>query len=248
MISVIIITSGNSQYLDSLIKSVRLRNVKVSFEIIVVSNIALNLETVKVVYNPKFKGYAHACNLGASKSEGDYLLFLNDDMLCGKEALYQLKETLESNKKYGIVAPKLVNADFSYQSSFYFSYTSYFTVMSSGVRNVLNLFLRPFSVRLDIWGMTIRGLNKRVSGAHAMGSALFMSLDVFTQIKGFDENIYLTFEDQLICYSILALNLDVVYEPKSVFVHYGNRTVRGLDNFNEIYNDSLKYFLKVKNE
>lgn len=246
MVSIIIISSGLSAYLKPLIASIISNNHNIDYEIIVVSNNEVRLDFGKLVYNKVFKGYSHACNLGASFAVGDYLLFLNDDMLCGFESIEFLISTFNKTSKCGVVAPKLLNRDLSLQSSFYYSFTSKFSSSKKlFLRKMVNLIVRPFNLRLDLWGLTKINCESRSYGCHAMGSALFTSSVLFKEVKGFDENIFLTFEDQLFCYEFVKRDLKVVFEPRSLFIHFGNKTVKSVNDIEKIYSASLSYFLKV---
>lgn len=248
LLSVIIITSGSSKYLLSLIKSLLINNERNEFEIILISNKTIEVQKCKVIFSKKFKGYSHACNLGAKHASGNYLLFLNDDMLSGLNAVDVLIEFIERTRpSKTLFAPRLINSDGTHQDSIFLSYTSSFTIFFTKRKQLtkaLNIFLRIFNLKLTSWGLTYRKIEKNCGGKHVMGAAMCIKKDLLEQVGGFDENIFLTLEDQLLCKNIIDSGGKVISLFDSVFIHYGNATIQNLKEFDKIFTNSLKYFLK----
>ena len=68
-----------------------------------------------IIRNSINLGFAAACNIGAQRVKGDYVLFLNPDCSLGVSAVTELKRVLESEDGVGMVGGLLINPDGSEQ-------------------------------------------------------------------------------------------------------------------------------------
>ena len=113
-ISVIIPTFDRGEIFDECIQSV-LKSIGSHDEIIVVNDSqkkhALQLKStdhrIRIFDNPK-NGVASARNLGAANANGEYLLFIDDDMIINSDAIESCYNLLLSNPN------TVVNADWIY--------------------------------------------------------------------------------------------------------------------------------------
>ena len=248
MISIIIPTKGKSELLENLIKSI-VDSTFNNYEIIVVSNNNnINLNNIKIIFNESFKGYSHALNLGAKAAKGDFLFFLNDDMLFSRDSLKNLYDGALKQGKENLYAPMLLNHDGSLQDSVFLSFFSK-TIFESFQNKVhyfaikiVNLFLYLLNLKITMWGLTNINPTSNKNYKHVMGAAIFICKTTYNKVGGFDEKIYLTLEDQLFCMNVLKLGFKVKFVPDSKIIHYGNQTISTLTNFKDIFTDSVKYF------
>ena len=67
--------------------------------------------TGSIISNPQNIGFARACNQGASKAQGKYLLFLNNDTQPEPKWLEELIAGIEGDKTAGIIGSKLLFPD-----------------------------------------------------------------------------------------------------------------------------------------
>ena len=100
--------------LPDVIKDLK-ENTKEEIEIILVVNgledqslikFVDELENVKIIKNNLNVGVARAWNMGRHFAEGEFLLYLNDDVRVASSAISEMKKTFESKEKVGIVGPK----------------------------------------------------------------------------------------------------------------------------------------------
>lgn len=86
------------------------------FEIIVVDNASRNEEGVrlkqaypshKIVCSPNNLGFAGGNNLGYQSATGDYILYMNNDMLIDGPFLKPLIDRLHTDRRIGAVSPKI---------------------------------------------------------------------------------------------------------------------------------------------
>ena len=114
-----------------------------AIEVIVVDNdsqdgspelIAQKFPQVNLLRQSKNSGFGTANNVGARQARGEYLLLLNSDTLVTNNILPVLVAKLTSEAHVGIVGPRLLNPDGSFQLSIcimndygihIFTYTTY---------------------------------------------------------------------------------------------------------------------------
>lgn len=70
---------------------------------------------VRLIENSDNVGFLKATNQGIKLSQGRYILWLNPDTILRPDSLKQMVDFLERNPKAGIVGPKVLNADGSFQ-------------------------------------------------------------------------------------------------------------------------------------
>lgn len=113
LVSVVITTKNSSETLEKLLKSIRKQSYK-KIEIIVVDNSSVD-ETFQIAKKytkltfQKGPERSTQRNFGAKKSKGDYLLFLDSDMVLGKNVIKEcVKKILDSSKNDlgGVVIPE----------------------------------------------------------------------------------------------------------------------------------------------
>lgn len=97
-VSIIIVNYGKDYFIRKCLWSISKNNYP-NKQIIVIDN------------NKKNLGFAKACNLGAKKAKGEYLFFLNNDIMLGKEAISLLIKKLQSNPKIAIAGGTVRNYD-----------------------------------------------------------------------------------------------------------------------------------------
>ena len=117
MLSIIITHHQTPVLLKLCLKSIKENIGELKHEIIVADSqskekdqemIKEKFPQVKFISFSKNVGYAKIVNAGIKKSEGNYLLILNADIIIFKEAIQQLINFLEKNPQIGLVGPQLL--------------------------------------------------------------------------------------------------------------------------------------------
>ncbi len=94
------------------------------YEIIIVDNASTDgtperlkacFPDVRLVQSDRNLGFTKATNQAIELSTGDYLLWLNTDTILRPDSLPNLVQFLEARPQVGIVGPKVLNADGSFQ-------------------------------------------------------------------------------------------------------------------------------------
>ncbi len=121
MISTVIVNYNGYRFLKRLLQTLSGQTFKQS-EIIFVDNSSRDksVEFIKKkfpkvkIYVIKNRGYGHACNFGAKKARGKYVLFLNEDMYLPKDFLQKMFDNYRQlekkhKTKIGSLSCKMVN-------------------------------------------------------------------------------------------------------------------------------------------
>ncbi|KAF0152668.1 MAG: putative glycosyltransferase [Ignavibacteria bacterium] len=223
MISIIIIQYNSQELTTQAIDSIK-KHLTGNYEIIVVDNASPNSDLeqllsahqdINLIRNKENYGFGKANNIAAEQAKGDIFLFLNNDTIVKSNFIPFVESCFENEQDLGGLAPKLLNADGTLQISVgpLPSIVTEFWVKFSS-----NLFYRKREPFLSYF-------NKYYSTCHdvdfATGAAFFMKKNTFEIIEGFDENIFMYFDDSILCKKIKELGFRIHYTPEFEITHYG---------------------------
>jgi GT2 family glycosyltransferase/glycosyltransferase involved in cell wall biosynthesis len=158
---------------------------------------------IRTVRNPVAQGFIRACNLGASLAQGELVLFLNNDTEVKPGWLESLLATA-MEPDVAIVGSKLVYPNGTLQEAGGIVYND-----GSGSNYGRNQ--DPEDPKYNF----VRDVD------YCSGASILVKKDFFDKVGGFDE-LYLPayYEDTDLCMKARAAGLRVVYQPKSVVIHY----------------------------
>jgi N-acetylglucosaminyl-diphospho-decaprenol L-rhamnosyltransferase len=144
-----------------------------------------------VIQNSSNRGFAAACNQGASGSTADYLLFLNPDTKIHSDALTRSVECMASpeNANVGILGVQLLEkgGEIS-RSCSRFPTTKSFVYKMSGLNKLFPQWF-PDQFYLEWDHLHSRQVEQ------VMGAYFFVRESLFEQVGGFDERFFLYFEE-----------------------------------------------------
>lgn len=219
-LSVIIINYNGGDYLKRTLDSLEkdLVYFKYPAEILVVDNastdnslasIAGKYSQVEIISLSQNLGYARAANLGAKRSRGQYLLFLNNDVEILPGLIEKLISFLLAHPDYAAVAPAVLNPDGSFQLSF-----------GSDLNFFSEFFLKFFAQKW--YGFVYRYRSHKLSRDvdWASGVALLVRREVFFQIGGFDERYFLYVEDADLGLRLRRAGYKIKYLAAAKIIHY----------------------------
>lgn len=231
-LSIIIVSYNTKDLLDHCLKSIY-ANTK-NIEVIVVDNNSIDgsvemaekkYPQVLIVKNKLNLGFGKANNLGAGIASGDIILFLNSDTLIKKETISKLLKFFEDNINIGVAAPKIILPTHQIQP---YSYGSDPTVWSV----ILEKFKKPKN----------KIKTKRVDWV--TGAALAIRREIFLALGGFDENIFMYFEDNDLCLRVRKYGFEVWVCSDAEIIHFGGMSKTTSDRQKKIYFASQDYFFK----
>jgi len=215
-LSVIIPSFNTRNLLDDCLTSIFNSNINYHFEVIVVDNnskdqsiemIKRKFPQVVLLENKENFGFSKANNQGAKIARGKYILFLNSDTRAQKDAITKIMEFGKRNPNC-VIGSKLLNPDFSPQKSCgpFFSLPVVFAM----------LFLKG-----DKLGITRYSPDKVKEVGWTSGACFLLQRDIFEKAGGFDENIFMYFEEVELQYRIRQIGGKILFFPDAKFIHVG---------------------------
>ncbi|MFA6450354.1 MAG: glycosyltransferase family 2 protein [bacterium] len=204
------------------------------YEIIVVDNFSDNIDTIpwrdykgkaRLIRNMRNEGYARATNQGVAVARGEYVLLLNPDVELNAEGVRRMVEAIEDDAMAGAATARLVWPDGGFQRY----YTRFPTVAALVARlTILEPALRNTSlVRNYLKTDMDPEIAQRVETAP--GACLLIKNSSLERIGPMDERLPLFFNDVDYCIRLRNAGLGIVYEPRAVFVHESQASVKKLD-------------------
>ncbi len=221
MISAILVQHNGFELTRAAIRALR-ESQKGGVEIILIDNgskgfdaAALRREfpELRVVLNPENEGFARANNLAASVATGEILLFLNTDTEAREPFAGLVEGRFREDPRLGVLGPRLVNPDGSFQLSAGELPTFFREIYDKIMYGMLRRGARAIHARLD------RAYSARREVGWVTGAALFIRTAVFRRVGGFDEAMFMYFEDKDLCKRVRDAGARVVFDPSFAVMH-----------------------------
>lgn len=250
-LSIVIVSFNTKDLLKKCLKSVvRSLILAVSAEVIVVDNgstdnspdmVKKEFSNIKLIENRENLGFAKAVNQGIKKTQGDFILLLNSDIIAKPGAIWKLSEFTRNHPETGVVGGRFFDADGSSQGSCFFLPT---------LRRAIREFWlgdKGFSV---VKKYVPEGEGPSEVEA-VMGAVFLISRKVIDQVGLFDERYFMYFEDLDYCRRVRKAGFKVYYLPTAEFIHYHGvsgkmipeKTHQWLVESSKIYHGKFKYYL-----
>ncbi len=239
-VSIVIPAYNNSKLTYNCLKSILLHT-NGSYEVILVDDnshekeaqeLLNKIKNVRIIRNKENSGFIESCNIGAKASRGKYILFLNNDALVTENWLEPLLDVIKRDD-VGAVGAKLVYPDGKLQEAGAIIWKD-----ASGWN--YGRFDDPNKPEYNF----VREVD------YCSGATLMVKREVWEKIGGFDSRFKPAYyEDTDLCFSVRKMGYKVVYQPKSVIIHFegatsGRDTSSGVKKFQEI--NKPKFYEKWK--
>lgn len=224
--SIIIVNYNGAGIVIECLNSLHQHLSLVEVEIIVVDNdssdhsgdrIAQHFPQIKLIQLDRNRGFGAANNVGVRAARGDYIFLLNSDTLLKSDILPTLQAKLESRADIGIVGPKLINPDGSFQLS-----TAY-EIGLWGEFKTLQL-VKRYRVPENRPALAQRYHTDQEVDI-VVGAAMFMRRSLFETINGFDETFFMYFEESDVCQRVRELGYKILYTPAVSVIHIGGYSI-----------------------
>lgn len=246
-VSVIIIGYNSWHYLEKCFASLSFLPNDETVEIIYVDNasadgtlqnISACYPTVKTIENSSNKGVAAARNRGIKMAKGEYIWLLDSDTEVNETAFSAMLQFMESHKKTGVCACKLIGQDGKAQAS-----CRRFPTIKGKLNVALNIiFEQPHSVlqyNLDA--------SEPFAVDYVIGACQMIRKTAMEKVGLLDEQIFYGPEDADFCLRMQQMNYNVFYLPQ-VSLYHAYQRVSSRKLFSKINQKHIAgliyYFLK----
>jgi GT2 family glycosyltransferase/CII-binding regulator of phage lambda lysogenization HflD len=217
--SIVIPTFNKAHHTYALLENLRAGHDDIPFELIIVDNASSDetrrllgrLKNVRIHLNKENLGFGTACGAGARLARGEYLWFLNSDVLVQPGCLRALVETMKSYSSCGAVGGKLVYPDGRLQEAGS-------VIWRDGSACGYGRGEDPLAPEYCY----VREVD------YCSAACLMVRRDLFFQVGGFDERYAPAYyEDSDLCMAIREAGYKIIYQPRAIVFHheYGSSDV-----------------------
>ncbi len=153
------------------------------------------------ISNTGNNGFANGCNLGAAKSTGSKLLFLNPDTIVNANALFDMLEEVRVRPEYSIVSCGQIREDGSKDRP-YGKFLTLFTL--TGWQRTIHRLV--FGKMEDVIDQT----KHYIYPDWVSGSAIMIRRSSFYSLGQWDDDFWMYFEDVDLCHRAKLRNGEIV--------------------------------------
>lgn len=244
-LSIIILNHNGKQWLKDCFQSIFNNTHNISFEAILVDNASTDgsveytrqkFPLVKVIISKINVGFTRGNNIGIKEATGEYLCILNNDTIVLPGALNNLFHFVKSQPKRTIATGRILRFNGEIQPNCSNPPTflqEYFNFTISKIKGS-----NPFALRFKKESIQKVGV--------VTGTFFVIKRKDMLELDGFDENIFIFYEDADLCLRFRKLGGQVLYYPYSVIKHYwgGYYKSFSLEAIRISYRSILYYFNK----
>jgi GT2 family glycosyltransferase len=235
-VSIIIINYNTADYTINCIESIfENTSSKLNCEFLIVDNgseaesyfsLKKYIDSISQSHNIKLirshinTGFGGGNMIGVNEASGDYLAFINNDVLFENDCLTILKNFMDANKNIGVCGPQAFKENKDILPTI-----DHFASLGR------ELFGRKVLEKINPKKYPKRKIlyKKPQKGQFVAGSFMFFSSEDFNKVGGFDTNIFLYHEETDICKRLTKINKEAYLVPDGHFIHFhGASTIKSV--------------------
>lgn len=213
LVSIITVNFRQAQLTCELLDSLQ-KSSYPNLEVIVVDNgsqldvsdqFSAHYPGVKVIISTVNLGFAGGNNLALQEAKGEYLFLINNDAELAPDAIEILIQTLNADKKLGVLAPKIR----------YFESPD--TIQYAGFTRV-----HPLTARNQTIGQGMKDegqFDQHRPTPYAHGAAMMLSRTALERVGPMPEIYFLYYEELDWCEQIRRAGFTIEFEPRAVIWH-----------------------------
>jgi GT2 family glycosyltransferase len=181
--------------------------------------------SILLLENGKNLGFGAAVNRGLEAAKGDYLIFLNNDLVLESDSIGEMVQVLQSDDEIGAVVPKILYYE---------------------KRDTLN----SFGVLIHYTGIACPNKIDQIDDPNlnpietACGGIFMFPRKVYETSGGFDEDLFLYHEDHDLSWRIRLAGWKIRVTPKAVLYHH-YKFNKGVRKF--YYSEKNRLHILMKN-
>lgn len=201
-------------------------------------------EKISIIRTEKNGGFGYGNNIGAkylATKEMDYIIFSNPDIIVKEKDIIDLKEGFEECKNAAIIAPAInehgnISRGWKLKGPIFDSFTN------------INYIGRFFKKKLLYSDEYYKGKYSKVDVVS--GCFFAIKRETFEKIGGFDENIFLYYEENVLAKKIKSIGMDIFVRNDIQIIHNHsvsiNKSLNKIKKF-KILAKSQRYYHKEYN-
>lgn len=223
-VSVIIVNYNTLELTKNTIDSVIEKTKELNYEIILVDNASIDgsveffekeyKNKIVLIKNNENLGFGKANNKGAKVAKGKYIFLLNSDTLLINNAIKILFDFMEKYKRTGICGGNLYTQELEPTHSYREKITSPLTEFNQYLNPIVRIKKFFYKKRNDF-----NYTNKNLNIGYVIGADLMISKELFLKVGGFDEKIFMYYEDVELCYRVKKQGLKIYNVPLAKIIH-----------------------------
>lgn len=224
-VSIIIVNYHTSALVKACIKSIIKLKQDVRYEVIVVDNHTEDLSALKalsvnirVLQLDENLGFGRANNEGAKVAQGNILFFLNPDTILVNNAVDILFEAMEKEATIGVCGGNLLTPDKQPMHSYY--------DVTMSIPYALKDALLP-TKRLHQISQQYNMTSMQKDVGYITGADLMIRKGVFQKVGGFNDKIFMYYEDVDLCYKVKTAGYQICSVPQAQIIHLEGSSMNG---------------------
>lgn len=248
-VSIILVNYNSAALIRQCLRSIYEQTKEIPFEIIVVDNassdnsrqiIRSEFPNAQLIESAENLGFSRGNNLGARLAKGTYLLFLNTDTILFENSIKVLADFLDKHPEVGAVGPKIFFEDRYFQLSAGRLPSLFREFIDKIVYSLARKWRKVMCPLLERWHNTTKAVG------WLTGACLMVRQSAFSQVNGFDENIFMYFEDKDLCKRLNSSGWQITYYPLTSIIHLlaGSSGNVNTQKINELYRTSQLYYYR----
>lgn len=255
-VSIIIVNWNAGKYLQETIESLEQQTKEINYEVIIVDNNSdKNEESFKYIENVldrknNFRiiqsnenlGFAKANNMAMKITKGRNFLILNPDVIFHNNVVKILSNYLDENTNVGMVGPKVLNPDGSFQQPCLrgkpYPKDTLFHLIGLAKAFPKKEFFNGYA----LWHLD----REQIQNCWALsGCCMMVKKSLFEQIGGMDEQFFMYQEETDWGIRTKEIEKEIVYNPNAVVTHIGGVTTKKIKIKSiYIFTQSMEKFFK----
>lgn len=174
------------------------------------------------IYRAPNRGFGAGNNFGASRSHGDYLLFLNPDTVLTEPVFRFACDEFDGDSKLGLFGVRLLDSEGHKNQSFYF-------------RNTVGLF------RGYIWRIFDASSIFLPRMMYVTGADMFVRKEAFLRAGEFDERLFMYYEEPDLCRRLIGCGYRIRFYSQKKIIHLEGRSAPN----QQMFSCRLKSFITL---
>lgn len=245
-LSIVIVNNNEKKFcikaVDSVINTVK----NISYEIIVINTSNKEKELfssynnhVKII-DIENKTFSAACNIGANKAIGRFILFLNSNVVVQNDSINKSFDYIDKNKNVGVLGVKA----FFNNGKFNENCKRNFSSKNNFLYSILEFDKLLFKLKIFKQNQSFFDKDKIQLTDSILGPFILISNTLFVKTGGFDEDFPIYIKDLDLCLKAKNLGFDIIYYGEVFIIESLEKEDIYSKNINSYYKNLKQFYYK----